>query len=215
MVVRRYSAAFAQRGFAAQAIGSVVAFLASLVLTAFAIDFSTERASNGVTDLILSNTPIFDVGYIYVYGLFVLIAFITFICLTNPKRTPLILYSLALFITIRAAFVTMTHLGPFTPDLPNDFGVRFTNIFYGGDYFFSGHTGAPFLMALIYWRERAMRYIFLLWSVFFAVTVLLGHLHYTIDVASAYFIAYGIYHIALHRFPRERELFDSAPADSV
>jgi hypothetical protein len=45
--------------------------------------------------------------------------------------------------------------------------------------------------------------------------VLLGHLHYTIDVAAAYFITYGIYDIALYWLPREKALFDSAPADIV
>ncbi|MBI5003858.1 hypothetical protein HZC00_02090 [Candidatus Kaiserbacteria bacterium] len=194
-------------------MGSIAAFIASVAIMEVAVDFATDHASNGVSDIILSNTPIFDVGYIYVYGFCFFLACIAFICLTNPKRLPFLLYSSALFMAVRGVFVMMTHLGPFTPYLPIDFGTTITSIFYGNDYFFSGHTGAPFLIALIYWKEKAARWIFLAWSVFFGVVVLLGHLHYTIDVASAYFIAYGVYHIALHWFPREKAFFDMSHAD--
>jgi len=37
--------------------------------------------------------------------------------------------------------------------------------------------------------------------------VLLGHLHYTIDVFSAFFITYGIVEIAKWLWPKEWELF--------
>ena len=46
-----------------------------------------------------------------------------------------------------------------------------------------------------------LRYLFLAWSVFFGIVVLLGHLHYTIDVLSAFFITYGIVDIAKWLFP--------------
>ena len=62
-------------------------------------------------------------------------------------------------------------------------------------------------MALVYWQRTWLRYIFLAWSVAFAITVLLGHIHYSIDVASAYFITYTIYQLAIWAFPREYALF--------
>jgi len=52
-----------------------------------------------------------------------------------------------------------------------------------------------------------LRNIFLAISVFFGIVVLLGHIHYTIDVAAAFFIVYAIYHLALKLFPREYAMF--------
>ena len=210
IVVRRYRVCLERPGFVVSAIGSIVALCASLGITAFAIRYSTESASNSVTDVILSNTPVFNVGYPFVYGLFFFIVCVAYICLTNPKRMPFMLYSLALFVGIRAVFVSMTHIGPFVPHLESNFGPTITALFFGGDQFFSGHAGAPFLLALMYWHEKKIRYIFLSWSVFFSVVVLLGHLHYTIDVASAFFMAFGIYHIALYLLPEEKRLFEAA-----
>ena len=80
---------------------------------------------------------------------------------------------------------------------------------FGGDLFFSGHTGLPFLMALIFWDNKYLRWIFILTSVMFATVVLLAHLHYSIDVLSAFFITYTIFHIALFLFKKDRRLFFS------
>jgi hypothetical protein len=177
-------------------------FLAAiLLLQPNAVEFATNRASNPVDDLFLSNVPVFEVGAFFVYGMFILIAFITFLCLWRPNRIPFVLYSLAIFVVIRAIFVSLTHIGPFDPQAASNFGDAITRAFFGADLFFSGHTGAPFLMALIFWREALLRYIFLAWSVFFGLIVLLGHLHYSIDVLAAFFITYGIFNIALWLMP--------------
>jgi len=65
----------------------------------------------------------------------------------------------------------------------------------------------PFLLALIFWDEKYLRYFFIVSSIFFGAIVLLGHYHYSIDVAAAFFITYTIYHIAKKLFPRDFELF--------
>jgi membrane-associated phospholipid phosphatase len=185
---------------------AIAAFLGSLFINFYAIQFATKHASNSVTDIILSNIPTFNVSWFFVYGLWLLVAFITLLCLHHPKRIPFTLFALALFVLIRAAFTSMTHIAPFELTYIPDFGESVRTTFFGADQFFSGHTGAPFLMALIYWHRSTLRYIFLAWSAFFAVIVLLGHLHYTIDVFAAFFITYGIFHITQWFFPKEYEL---------
>ena len=75
------------------------------------------------------------------------------------------------------------------------------------DLFFSGHVGLPFLVALIFWRYTYLRYYFLLFALIASVTVLLGHLHYSIDVFSAFFITYGIFEIAKRFFKKEYRLY--------
>lgn len=172
-----------------------------------AVEFATKHASNAVDDIILSNIPTYDVSWFFVYGMFALIAVITVQCLLHPNRIPFTLYAIALFIAIRCVFVSLTHLGIPLEQASGNFSPGIEKTFFGGDLFFSGHTGAPFLMALIYWHDPKLRYFFLLWSVFFGAVVLAGHFHYSIDVLSAFFITFGIYQIALWLMPRERAWF--------
>jgi membrane-associated phospholipid phosphatase len=80
---------------------------------------------------------------------------------------------------------------------------------FGADLFFSGHTGLPFLMALIFWKNKLLRYSFLFLSVFFGLIVLLGHIHYSIDVLSAFFITYTIWHVSEKLFPKDLQIFKS------
>ncbi|HEY4501751.1 MAG TPA: phosphatase PAP2-related protein [Candidatus Paceibacterota bacterium] len=194
------------------AVGSLFSFaiflFAIFVIQPYAIDFANEAATSPVGDIILSNTPVFDVGIFFVYGMFLLVLFITVLCLSHPNRIAFVLHSLTLFVLIRSAFVSLTHVGAFTTQAASDFGPAITRMFFGADHFFSGHTGAPFLMALIFWQYPALRYTFLGWSVFFGTIVLLGHLHYTIDVLAAFFITYGIFHIARWLLPRDWALFN-------
>lgn len=209
-VWRRHRESWFDRHFRFSAPLSLAFFLGAVfVVQPFAVRFATSRASNAVEDIILSNIPIFDVGVFFVYGMFLLVAVITVLLLMHPKRLPFVLHALTLFIVIRAAFVSMTHIGPYPIAGVYDFGETITKIFFGGDLFFSGHVGAPFLMALAFWHLPRLRYLFLAWSLFFAAVVLLGHVHYTIDVFAAFFITYGIFQLALWLFPKEYTLFRS------
>lgn len=209
--VRRYRVCVALQAFRVSAVLSAAVFAFSIYLNYVASNYATIQASNPVTDIVLSNTPAFDVDSLFVYGAIVLIAFIVMLCIAHPKRIPFTLYSLGLFFIIRAGFISLTHIAPFPTHTPiqftTDIGIFFSKLFFGDDLFFSGHTGAPFLMALLYWREPILRYVFLISSLFFAAVVLLGHIHYSIDVASAFFITYSIYAIAVWLFPRDREWF--------
>jgi membrane-associated phospholipid phosphatase len=77
---------------------------------------------------------------------------------------------------------------------------------FGGDLFFSGHTGLPFLIALIYWDHKTYRIIFITLAAIFGSVALMGHLHYSIDVFAAFFITYAIYHIAMQIFKKDKDL---------
>lgn len=189
------------------ALATTVFFLSALINYA-AGTYATEVVSNSVTDIVLSNTPVFNVDIIFVYGSFFLAVFVSALMLAHPKRIPFTLYSLTLFILTRSVFISLTHIAPYPSHALLDLGVVANKFIFGGDLFFSGHTGIPFLMALVFWKERHLRYLFIAWSIGFGVTALLGHLHYSIDVLAAFFITYTIFHLAEVVFKKERALFN-------
>lgn len=206
-LIRRYRHYASQQKYRISFVLSVILFAASVVVNFYAGVYATERASNPVTDIILSNTPVFDVDTLFVYGSLLLIAFLTLLCFAHPKRVPFTLHTLTLLILIRSVFISLTHIGPFPDQVILDLGAVTSKFIFGGDLFFSNHTAIPFMMALVYWREKKLRIILIAWSIFFATIALLGHLHYTIDVLSAYFITYTIFCVALWLFPKDRALF--------
>jgi len=199
------------RRFLFALITAFLFLIISITTTYFAIQYVNEKASNPVTDIILSNIPVFDVDGIFIFGpvIFWLIiaAYVVFF---EFKKIPFMVKSVALFVFIRAIFITLTHIGPF-PDqnltsISNSFFSVFTS---GSDLFFSSHTGLPFLMALIFWENKYVRWFCLLASFFFGAIVLMAHLHYSIDVAAAFFITYTIFHLAKKWFKIEYEIFNN------
>jgi hypothetical protein len=171
--------------------------------------YASRNASNAVTDILLDHLPIVNVDFVFVEGFAIFLIFVLALLLHEPKRMPFVLKSIALFIFIRAIFVSLTHIGPFPlhAAIDNDLIVKYIN--FTGDLFFSGHTGVPYLMALIFWQQKILRWIFIALSLFFAGVVLLGHLHYSIDVFAAFFITFTIYHIAKKFFSKDYKIFMS------
>ncbi|MFA7309922.1 MAG: phosphatase PAP2-related protein [Candidatus Paceibacterota bacterium] len=205
--MRRYRLYAAQQNFRVSVALGIIFVLAAFFVNFLAIDIATERASSAVTDIILSNIPVFEVDGLFVYGTFVVGILSALLVLEHPKRLPFALHALTLFVLIRSGFTVLTHLGPPEVQYMSDFGATITESFFGADQFFSAHTGMPFLGALVFWHQKFARYLFLAASVYFASIVLLGHIHYTIDVASAFFITYAIFDLAKWLFPKDWAMF--------
>ena len=181
----------------------------SLVINYFAGTYATESASQSVTDIILSNTRAYDVDGIFIYGSIALLFSIMLILFYHPKTIPFTLKSISLFVITRSIFISLTHLGPFPTQAVVHTGNFLNKFTFGGDLFFSGHTGLPFLIALIFWDNKYIRYTFLTGSIIFAFVVLLGHLHYSIDVMAAFFLVYSIFHLSEFFFKKDRQTFFS------
>ena len=183
----------------------------SLVAQFFINGYVTSASSSPVTDIILSNTRVYDVDGIFVWGA-VLLAFVAlFVGLSRINCMPFGLKSVAVFVLIRSVFVSLTHIGPFPTHviISSTFFNKeaFDGIFTGNDLFFSGHTGLPFLLSLMFWDDKMLRYIFLGFSLILGTAVLLGHLHYSIDVLSAFFITYAIFDLSKFFFKKDWERF--------
>lgn len=206
-LLARHKQYWIQRQYLSSSLVGVLLFLASLVANRYASLYATAQASNPVNDLLLDNIPVMNVEWIVnnaaaIFGICMLS-----LVLWQPRRIPFILKATALFIFIRSGFIIFTHLAPFPTRTSLDPNDIFQTLTYGGDYFFSGHTGMPFLFALIYWQEKRVRYFCLGAAALLSAGVILGHLHYSIDVFAAFFITYGVFVMAQRFFPYAYNVF--------
>jgi hypothetical protein len=202
---------FKKKEFLIPFFASFGMLFAANIINFYAGTYATVHASNSVTDIILNNIRVFDVDNLFVYGTLIFWTFLIIVWFHHIKKLPFSVKTLSLFIVIRSIFITLTHIGPFADQ------VAWTNFIiskwsFGGDLFFSGHTGIPFLFALIFWDNKPLRITFICASLYFATIVLLGHLHYSIDVLSAFFITYSIFHLAKFLFKKDLELFQEKSA---
>ena len=206
-----YRTYFTDKNFLISFGGGLILLGISLVMQFFISGYVNSLPGAPVTDLILSNIRVYDVGGIFVYGTVLLFFIVLFIGLSRINCMPFIIKSVALFTLIRSVFVILTHISAFPTQIAIESSffnnAVFNGIFTGNDLFFSGHTGLPFLLALMFWKDKTLKTVFLGFSVLFAIVVLLGHIHYSIDVASAFFITYGIFQICKFLFKKEWELF--------
>lgn len=206
-----YKHYFADRTFLISFFSGWALLGASLVVQFFADRYATRAVSQSVTDIVLSNIRAYDIDGIFVYGTLLLVGVALFVGFWRINYLPFATKSCALFTLIRAVFISLTHVGPFPTHISITVAIFrdtvFNGIFNGAGSFFSGHTGLPFLLALMVWDNKKLRFMFLGFSAFFAVVVLLAHLHYSIDVLSAFFITYSIFHISKFLFKKDWQIF--------
>ncbi len=157
----------------------------------------TTSIHSSVGDSLFSIIPHLDLSYFYFGGIWIIALLGIFYAIyKEPKKIPLSITALSIFFIIRGICISSTHIG-IPPDhiIPNIEGIGVLQ-FFRNDLFFSGHTGIPFLISLLVWKDIFWRNIFLIASVIMAFTVLSMRLHYSIDIIGAYFITYGVFHIS-------------------
>ena len=206
--IEKHKHFWAQKPFVLSTLVGILFLAISVVVLYFANTYTTLHASNYVTDFILDKIPVINVGFLFSEGALIFFSLVIIINLIEPRHIPFFLKSTALFMLIRSFFLILTHVGPPLNMLqinPTDLLFKLSS---GDDLFFSSHTGYPLLMALIFWDEKWLRYFFIFAMIAGAVVVLLGHLHYSIDVFAAIFIAYGVFHLAKEIFPKDFLFFN-------
>jgi hypothetical protein len=171
--------------------------------------YSARRAATAtpVNDLFLDNLPVVDLDFLIVAGGIMMWVVAWWLLIVKPRYLLFGIKAIALFVIFRAFFTALTHIGTYPAGAspgPDDFGFGFYHLLtFQGNYFFSGHTGFPFLMALIFWDDEFWRWFFLAMAIVFGATVLLAHVHYSIDVFAAPFIVYGVYVIVQRAWPED------------
>ena len=142
-------------------------------------------------------------GLIYVS----LIAAIIFFS-KKPQLLLVAFQSYFLMIILRMIAMYLVSLNPPAKMIPlNDPLVEFfgTGQLLTKDLFFSGHTATLFLLFLLA-DLKSLKIFFLISTITLAISVLLQHVHYSIDVLAAPFFAYG----SLKLIEKLRQKFSSS-----
>ena len=190
--------------------GSIMLFVAIGYLSV-ASSYSIRVAGSFVGDIVLDNTPVFNLNTIIIEGALFGLLGIVILLLSKPHYLPFTLKAMAIFIAVRAFMISATHLGIYPNQLvPGDgfFDQIYKALDLQAGYFFSAHTGLPFLLALIFWDEHFWRYVFLVMTLIFGSAVLLAHVHYSIDVFAAPFMIYSIFKLSQYLFKEDYALIE-------
>ncbi len=160
-------------------------------------DYIADHIANTAVspDLILDHIGPYNLSFIFIWLFLVVIAVgLLYPLIFKPKELPYVLNMFSFFLIVRSGFVIFTHLRPPVDAVVVHFPLFLNLLNFTNDLFFSGHAGIPFLGFLMFRRHnRLISYFMLISSFVLGVVVLLMHVHYSIDVFSAYFITYGIY----------------------
>lgn len=164
-----------------------------------------------VGDLFLDNLPVVNLDIIIVEGVIAFWAITWTLLVLRPRNLLFGIKAIALFTVFRAFFISLTHIGIYPERAIIGDGWGPVAGLYGlftfqGNFFFSGHTGLPILLSLIFRRDVFWKRFFLAVAFLFGASVLLAHVHYSIDVFAAPFITYGIFRIGMRLFPKDYEL---------
>ena len=195
----RWAVLLKDRAYRISLLGGLSFLIGAYVVSVLASDYHDSWIFVSVGDLILDNIPTVNMEFFFtwvMYGL-VLLTFL-YPMILRPEIAPFAMKTFALLVLIRSFFILLTNIGP-----PTDFyfnGIEMgsgilSDPVFRNDLFFSGHTAYPFLGFLLY-RKSIVSKILLVGSFLMAITVLLMRVHYSIDVFSAFFIAYGVYNMS-------------------
>lgn len=119
--------------------------------------------------------------------------------INNPKQ---LMFAIQLYVLMVVLRIIAMYLMPLEPPLKmitlNDPLVEFfgTGQTLTKDLFFSGHTATLFILFLVS-EKKVFKIIFLISTIAVAITVLLQHVHYTIDVFAAIFFTYACYKLII------------------
>ncbi len=165
--------------------------------------YVTHAGGVSVPDVVLDRVPAVNVSFVFKYGFILCIAaYLAYPLLARFRAVDLAINQLALLLLVRGLFIIPTRLEPPAGAINVTFPFPFSEWYFKNDLFFSGHVAVPFLGALVF-GGRA-RYFFFGASVVMAISVLLMHIHYTVDVLGAYCITFTSYKAGKWLFRRLR-----------
>ena len=174
---------------------ALVAIILLTLPTFFA--FIEKREGMVLQDFVLDTIPAMDVSvptFVIIWSMVLLVFYRIY---QNPRLFLLIAYGFILMCLCRVLTISILPLNP-PPGLIT-LKDPIANIVYGGkgifitkDLFYSGHTGNMFLFFLCL-QAKWDKIIALAASFMVGILVLIQHIHYSIDVISAFIFTYFLY----------------------
>lgn len=212
-VKRRYVNAAKKKYFWLSLVASFIFLFGSIFVIILAIQYNDGFIYPSIGDSLLDYLPTYNLEFLYVWGIYILLGVIfIYSLLFLPERIPFILKTYAILFLVRGIFILLTNYGPPYGNFYSDGVVPINHLMrkflFKNDLFFSGHVSTSFLAFLLVRGTNKFVELFLLIGSFvMAVTVLLMHVHYSIDVFAAFFITYGVYAVSDEVFGRLNERF--------
>ena len=152
------------------------------------------RPPDRVLDAIPVNYDFLTVGEAFSKLQVGIMALFFFSSADRLRRLPTLFFLLALMYVLRSYAFTLTPLAQISPPgehyVETDFIAQ--NFYYG--MYFSGHFTSALMQAFFFWNDRVkgirISWIVLPFALIQAMSLLVSHQHYSIDIFGAIFIAY-------------------------
>ncbi len=179
----------------------VTLILISAALLALTHFLNYVEARNGVVlpDPVLALFKPVDLTWL-IFGLIYCSLILAVVMLARrPEVLMLAMQTYTLFVIVRIAAMYLVPVNP--PRQMIRLDDPFVQFFGTGqlltkDLFFSGHTATLFLLFLVA-PNRIVKLLFLVFTFIVGISLLLQHVHYTIDVFAAPFFTYTCYKMVL------------------
>ncbi|GAB4287640.1 MAG: hypothetical protein Kow0098_04490 [Ignavibacteriaceae bacterium] len=178
---------------------TLILLIATLILLSGFLIFTENRDGTRLADPLLSLFDPYDLTWLIFILIYASILIAVFSLINHPAR---LVFTIQLYILMALIRMIAMYLMPLEPPekmiilkdpLIENIG---TGIILTKDLFFSGHTATLFILFLTA-TNRYLKTFFLLLTVIVAVSVLIQHVHYTIDVVAAIFFTLSCYHLLI------------------
>ena len=187
------------RKFKIEFFVTLLLLIFSLILLANFLNYVEAREGIVLNDPILNLFEPIDLTWL-TFSLIYVSLFIAIIFLfKTPSKLIIALQGYIILTLVRIAVMYLVPLNPPAGMISlNDPLVEYfgTGQMLTKDLFFSGHTATIFLFYLVS-EKKLLKLVFLICTILVGISVLLQHVHYTIDVVAAPFFTLGCYWVVL------------------
>ena len=161
------------------------------------LDFAEARQGVVLPDPILNLFNPIDLTWLIFALIYISLVVAIITLIKNPKQLMFAIQVYSLMVAVRIVAMYLLPLEP--PEkiiILNDPFVEFfgTGQTLTKDLFFSGHTATLLILFLVS-EKKIIKTVFLISTITVAISVLLQHVHYTIDVFAAVFFTYACYKV--------------------